>query len=79
MDQRRDFKNAARLLMLPAMRANTGDFDHRTFRRESSRATGGFERVGCRTAWRFSDRAALFANQEHDRIVAGVTMHASDE
>ena len=32
-----------------------------------------------RAAGRFADRAAVFADQEHDRIAVGVMVHASDE
>src|SRR6202012_1317053 len=73
------FKNAARLLVLPAMRANTGDFDHRTFSDKSRGTTRRLQRIRSRAAWRFAHRAALLANQENHRIVAGVAVHAGDE
>ena len=61
------------------MRANAGDFDHRAFRRKAGRAAGGFERLRDGAAGRFADRAALLADQEHDRVAAGVIVHAGDE
>src|SRR6202012_5158407 len=70
------FKNAARLLVLPAMRANTGDFDHRTFRDKDRGTTRRLQRISRSADWRFAHRAALLANQENLRIVAGVAVHA---
>ena len=69
--------NNGNVSSLAAMRTNTGDFDHRALRREIRRAAGGFESFRDGTAWRLADGAATFANQEDDRIAAGVMMHTS--
>ena len=63
----------------PAMRANAGDFDHRAFRRKTSRAAGGFERFSGGAAGRFADRAAMLADEEDHGVAAGVIVHAGDE
>ena len=67
------------LSSLAAMRANAGDFDHWTFRRKARRATGAFQCLRDGATGRFADGAAAFADQEHDRIAAGVIVHAGDE
>src|SRR5580658_9427546 len=64
---------------LAAMRANAGDLDHRTFRRKARGPAGTFQRLGDGAAGRFADRAAIFADQEHDRIAVGMRMYTSDK
>src|SRR5271168_4812698 len=64
---------------IAAMRANAGDFDQRAFGRKACRARGGLEGVGDSPASCLADRAAAFANQEHDEVVAAVIIHAGDK
>jgi hypothetical protein len=63
----------------PAMRADAGDFDQRTLRRESHRARRRLERFRGGAAGHFADCSTAFADQKNDEIVAAVIVYASDE
>ena len=61
------------------MRADAGDFDHRAFGRKTRRTAGGFERFRGGAAGRLADGSAMLADEEDDRVAAGVIVHAGDE
>src|SRR5262245_55890098 len=63
------------LLTLAAMGADAGDLDHRRFRRESDRISGGFYRRGDFRGGRLPDRATAFADQEHHQIAGRMGVH----
>ena len=73
----RSLENA--LARATAMRADTGDLDHRRLWRETRGARGRFHRAGELFGSCLADRAALVAQQEHHRIAGIVTMDAGDE
>jgi len=67
------------LASFAAMRADAGDFDHRTFGGETDGAGRGFEGFRNRAARRLADRTAALAEKEHDDVVIGVIVHAGHE
>lgn len=64
---------------LATMRANAGNFDQWAPRRKTRRPRGRFERLGCASAGRLADCAALLADEEHHELVVTVIMRACHE
>jgi hypothetical protein len=64
---------------LSAMRADAGDFDQRTLRREPSRARRRLECLRGGAAGHFANCSTAFADQKYDEIAAAVIVYASDE
>jgi hypothetical protein len=61
------------------MGANAGDLDQRTAWRKPRRTRRGFQRLGGGGSWGLADGTAAFANQENDKVVGTVIVHAGDK